>query len=74
MVTLYVKTLIKRIPGAETMAQALGLAPDERRPFLLEMLPKNSVGAEIGVWKGDFSDRILKALNPKQLHLELIPK
>jgi hypothetical protein len=69
MMTVYVKTLIKKIPGAERAAQALGLAPDWERPWLLEMLPKNSVGAEIGVWKGDFSDRILKALNPKELHL-----
>jgi len=69
MMTLYAKTLIKKIPGAETVAKALGLAPDERRPFLLEMLPKESIGAEIGVWKGDFSDRILQAVNPKELHL-----
>jgi hypothetical protein len=69
MMIVHVKTLIKRIPGVERVAQALGLAPDGERPWLLEMLPKDSVGAEIGVWKGDFSDRILKAVHPKQLHL-----
>ena len=67
--TLYVKNLIRRIPGAETAARALGLTPNRERAFLLEMLPKNSVGAEIGVWKGDFSDKILEVVNPKELHL-----
>jgi hypothetical protein len=69
MMAVYVKTLIKKIPGAEKAAQALGLAPDGQRPHLLAMLPQNSIGAEIGVWQGDFSDRILKVVNPKQLHL-----
>jgi len=66
---LHVKNLIRKIPGAETVAQALGLAPNRLRTFLLEMLPKNSVGAEIGVWKGDFSEKILEVVHPKQLHL-----
>jgi len=39
------------------------------RTFLLEKMPKNSVCAEIGVHLGDFSDRILKIVNPKELHL-----
>lgn len=37
--------------------------------FLLRMLPKGSVGAEIGVWKGDFSARILRVVRPARLHL-----
>ena len=40
-----------------------------RREFLLEMLPKNSVCAEIGVHKGDFSAQILRTVVPKELHL-----
>ena len=36
---------------------------------LLSRLPQHSVGAEIGVWKGEFSLQILKMLKPKQLHL-----
>lgn len=39
-----------------------------RRRFL-EMLPKNSCGAEIGVWKGDFSAEILALVQPRALHL-----
>jgi hypothetical protein len=41
---------------------------DERR-FLLRMLPRASVGAEIGVWRGDFSARILRTVRPAKLHL-----
>src|SRR5215469_5561279 len=29
------------------------------RDFVLLRLPKHSIGAEIGVWEGNFSDRIL---------------
>lgn len=39
------------------------------RKAVLEMLPKDAVGAEIGVWKGDFSAQILKTARPKLLHL-----
>lgn len=36
---------------------------------LLRMLPRGSVGAEIGVWKGDFSAILLSTLRPQRLHL-----
>jgi hypothetical protein len=39
------------------------------RDFLLDMLPKDSVGVEIGVHLGDFSQRILERVNPRQLNL-----
>jgi hypothetical protein len=39
------------------------------RRSLLEMLPKHSVGAEIGVHKGDFSAVILATVAPVRLHL-----
>ena len=42
---------------------------EDTRRSLLEMLPSGSVGAEIGVWKGDFSDRILSVVEPSHLHL-----
>lgn len=41
----------------------------ERRDFLLDMLPRDSVGVEIGVHLGDFSQRILDAIAPRRLHL-----
>ena len=32
-------------------------------------MPKDGVCAEIGVWKGEFSDRILKEASPRRFHL-----
>jgi hypothetical protein len=39
------------------------------RARLLRRLPKHSVGVEIGVWAGDLSAAILRAVRPMQLHL-----
>ena len=39
------------------------------RKFLLEMMPKHSVCAEIGVSQGRFSEEILETVQPKKLHL-----
>jgi hypothetical protein len=39
------------------------------RDLLLQALPRQSVGAEIGVYKGDFAQKILDVVQPKQLHL-----
>lgn len=39
------------------------------RSELLMMLPTNSIGVELGVYNGDFSEEILKTVNPKILYL-----
>jgi len=39
------------------------------RAFLLDRMPKNSVCAEIGVFRGDFSAQIIKVVSPSILHL-----
>lgn len=39
------------------------------RRWLLELLPADSVGAEIGVWRGDFSAYILEVVRPRRLFL-----
>lgn len=39
------------------------------RSFVLDMLPKESVGAEIGVHLGKFSTEILRVVRPSSLHL-----
>ncbi len=36
---------------------------------LLRRMPKDSVCAEVGVYKGDFSAHILKVVRPRKLHL-----
>ena len=39
------------------------------RELLLKTLPKYSIGLEIGVHKGEFSQKILNCIKPKKLHL-----
>jgi len=65
------KNIIKKVPGSRQMAKWMGLIPkqSDHRRFLLEMLPKQSVGAEIGVHIGDFSQQIIDFVSPKELHL-----
>lgn len=36
---------------------------------VVKMLPRNAVGAEIGVWKGDFSAHLIRFTRPTRLHL-----
>ena len=40
-----------------------------KREFLLQQMPTGGVCAEIGVWQGDFSARILEVTRPRLLHL-----
>jgi hypothetical protein len=40
-----------------------------RREDVLKILPKDSVGAEVGVFKGEFTAHILRTVKPKELHL-----
>ena len=65
------KKTLKRIPGARRLVRALGVRQDyiKHRLFLLEMLPKYSVGAEIGVNLGNFAEQILRIVRPAELHL-----
>jgi Methyltransferase domain len=46
-----------------------GIRRHRDRSALLAMLPKRAVGAEVGVWKGDFSARLLRRTKPTELHL-----
>ena len=39
------------------------------RLHIARMLPKNAVGAEIGVWKGEFAATLLEHAAPRKLHL-----
>lgn len=57
------KGLLSRMPGVKRTAK------HDHRAFLLEMLDRNSVGAEIGVHQGDFSKQILDTIKPAKLHL-----
>ena len=54
-------------------AWSFGVEPKPQRADarmrLLNHLPKNSIGAEIGVWHGQFSQHILDVVQPRELHL-----
>lgn len=41
----------------------------DKREDLLDFLPKNSVGVEVGVFKGEFSDIILDVVKPSMFYL-----
>lgn len=41
----------------------------KRRKSIFELLPQNSIGMEIGVHLGQFSESILEQIHPKELHL-----
>lgn len=57
------------LPLRKQIAVALPfLMPDERKQ-LVQHVPKNSVGLEIGVHEGDFSQQLLRAAQPRELHL-----
>ena len=61
---------LKRYPGIEFQAKHIDstkILVD--RLHLLELLPKDSVIAEIGVDKGDFSRKIIDTCNPQTIHL-----
>jgi Methyltransferase domain len=67
-----IKTVLKKIPGSRWVARKLGVIPSQgagNRQFLLDMLPKKAVGAEIGVHLGNFSSQLLNATSPTELHL-----
>jgi len=41
----------------------------ETRDDLISTLPKGMIVSEIGVFKGEFSEKLLTKINPKELHL-----
>lgn len=63
------KKLLQLIPGYQKLKILLKGQQENKRDFLLRAMPKNSVGAEIGVDRGIFSQRILEMVNPSRLHM-----
>jgi hypothetical protein len=65
------KKVIKKLLGDKRLTQLLELISKltGARRFLLAMLPKHLVGAEIGVHVGDFSQQIMDVVFPRELHL-----
>lgn len=66
------KENLKRIPGVVTLVQYLregASASRSPRGWIIDNIPKQSIGIEIGVYEGDFSSQILQRKNPRKLHL-----
>jgi hypothetical protein len=64
------KKIIKKIPGMKFLAKLYGSKSiQDKRRFLLDTLPKDSRGVEIGVHIGDFSRKILDVVRPAELYL-----
>ena len=51
------------------LLRALRPSKPDHRAGLIARLPKGARGVEIGVWKGDFSARLLALADPAELHL-----
>lgn len=58
----------RELPHVAKRAFANLLGMDARISILRQM-PRSSVCAEIGVWKGEFSERIRRETTPRELHL-----
>jgi len=81
MVYTLLKKLIKKIAGRQAYVYLLNTKfgtilhnkshhnSSTSRDFLLQLLPKFSIGIEIGVNEGNFSERILEIVQPKKLYL-----
>jgi hypothetical protein len=55
------------LPDKVALRMRGGLGKSRYR--LVKMLPRQAVGAEVGVWKGDFSASLLRYAHPSRLHL-----
>lgn len=63
------KTLVRRARRWPVAGPLLHRARKRSRDALLDMMPAESVCAEIGVWRGSFSQQILDRVRPRELHL-----
>jgi hypothetical protein len=51
------------------MTDVASKKPQNARQQLVAMMPKGGIGAEIGVWKGEFSQQLLQGTRPQTLYL-----
>jgi hypothetical protein len=64
--TVYSPVVLQKLAGL--IRQVFNRSSDFRLE-LLQRMPNGAVCAEIGVWKGEFSSRILELTSPSMLHL-----
>ena len=63
------KNIIYRILKKLSLENFLNKILPSPRDILLKRIPKNSTCVEIGVWTGEFTQRILNIANPRKLYL-----
>jgi len=61
--------LVALVIGGSVLLLGPGDPEGDHRVFLFEYFTEGSVGAEIGVWEGDFSVKMLQEIRPSKLHL-----
>lgn len=57
------------IKGIKQLLKKIKTKLPDKRNFIFKLIKKNSVCCEIGVWKGEFSQLIIKKNNPTKLYL-----
>mgnify|MGYP001304692418 FL=1 len=57
------------IKGIKQLLKKIKTKLPDKRNFIFKLIKKNSVCCEIGVWKGEFSQLIIKKNNPSKLYL-----
>ena len=57
------------IKGIKQLLKKIKTKLPDKRNFIFKLIKKNSVCCEIGVWKGEFSELILKKNKPTKLYL-----
>ena len=57
------------IKGIKQLLKKIKTKFPDKRNFIFKLIKKNSVCCEIGVWKGEFSQLIIKKNNPTKLYL-----
>ena len=55
--------------GIKQLLKKIKTKLPDKRNFIFKLIKKNSVCCEIGVWKGEFSQLIIKKNNPTKLYL-----
>ena len=61
-----IKRAVSKLSMPVRRALGVRLPP---REYLLKALPKHAVGAEIGVWRGEFAIDLMRRAKPDRLHL-----
>jgi hypothetical protein len=66
---LMFETVMCWLEDKKLSCNKIDLIKENRVPFISSVLPKQGIGAELGVFKGQFSPLLMRYSDPKELHL-----